>query len=441
MRRHRRIIVSVQWTVALVYGILIVVPALLPLPPRGAAILTNLTLFAQFVFWGIWWPGVIASMLLFGRAWCGLFCPEGALSEFASRHGLQKRIPRMIRWPGWPFVAFVLTTVYGQLISVYEYPKAALLILGGSTIAAMAIGFLYGPGKRVWCRYLCPVSGVFGLLARLSPVHFAVDRKVWDSCATRPIAVNCAPLIDIKHMQSASQCHACGRCSGHRDAVRLAARSPNREIAGAFSENVSTPEGLLLVYGMLGIALAAFQWTASPLFVRMKQAVAEWLIAHDSFFLLQDSAPWWLLTHYPEAGDSFTWLDGASILGYILGIGLALGGLIHVCMLMGARFAKTPRFDWKSLALTLVPMAATSLFIGLTMLTVTLLRSEGIVFAWMPYARASLLSGGTLWSMWLAFRQVAATRNPIWRSCLTWLCVALPCAVIDAAWYLVFFVR
>ena len=79
MMRHQRVIQRVQWVVVLAYALLIAVPAVLPMPPKSAHMWTNLTLFAQFVFWGIWWPFVLVSMVLVGRLWCGLLCPEGAL--------------------------------------------------------------------------------------------------------------------------------------------------------------------------------------------------------------------------------------------------------------------------------------------------------------------------------------------------------------------------
>ncbi|WP_164079148.1 4Fe-4S binding protein, partial [Stenotrophomonas maltophilia] len=79
---------GVQWGIVAVYAVLVAVPAFLPLPDRTAHIWTNLTLFAQFAFWGIWWPFVLVSMILVGRAWCGVMCPEGTLTEVASRWSL-----------------------------------------------------------------------------------------------------------------------------------------------------------------------------------------------------------------------------------------------------------------------------------------------------------------------------------------------------------------
>ncbi|WP_246591020.1 4Fe-4S binding protein [Georgfuchsia toluolica] len=468
MGHNRRILLAIQWVIVIFYVVLVALPASLPLPQpesrlfsgevgtaasidpsqsptSGAPVLQEkaptlvpwhdkLVLFAQFAFWGIWWPFVIASMLLMGRVWCGVLCPEGALTEFASRHGRGGRIPRWVRWSGWPVAAFAMTTVYGQLVSVYEYPKAVLVILGGSTVAAVAVGYLYGRGKRVWCRYLCPVSGVFALLARLAPVHFRVDRERWNAHPARTAAVDCAPLLDVKHLQGASQCHACGRCSGHHDAVALEARSPNAEILAA---KPATPEALLLIFGTLGVAIGAFQWTVSPWFVQLKQAAAAWLIERDMLWPLDDSAPWWLLTHYPEAGDVFTWLDGTAILAYIGAVTLALGGGIWLLVVLAAWLA---RRDWRSLALGLTPLAGIGLFLGLSMMTVTHLRAEGVPLGWVGMTRDMLLLAGVAWSAWLGVRLAAAGKTGATRRALGAAVYLAAVAAIAATWILIFHV-
>ena len=385
MQRHRSVIQGIQWTVVLFYLGLVVYPAFRPLPPEQAHVYDNLTLFAQFVFWGLWWPFVMVSMMLMGRVWCGVFCPEGALTEFASRHGLGRAIPKWMRWGGWPFVAFALTTVFGQLVSVYEYPKATLLVLGGSTVMAVGVGLVYGRGKRVWCRYLCPANGVFALLARLAPIHFRTDADAWRRAPRHTQAVNCAPLVDVRHLSSMSACHACGRCSGHRDAVQLEARSPNQEVQSLKASQASRWEVMVLVYGVLGIAVGAFQWSGSPWFVTVKQAVAGWLVAHDSFWLLQDNAPWWLLTHYPGANDVFSWLDGLLILFYIGATALVLGSWILLWLFGVQRILRQDGFLWQ-LAYSLIPLAGVSVFLGLSMLTVTMLRAEGMMLSWVSPA-------------------------------------------------------
>ena len=425
MRRHQHAIKAVQWTVVLFYFGLLVYPAFMPLPAEDARILDNLRLFAQFVFWGVWWPFVMLGTMLLGRVWCGVFCPEGTLTELASRHGLGRPIPRWIRWSGWPFVAFVATPVYGQLISVYEYPQAALLVLGGSTVAAVAVGLVYGRGSRVWCRYLCPANGVFGLLAKIAPIHFRVDTARWKQetlhtamalrrrthASTPAHAVNCAPLINIGHMQSASACHACGRCAGEHGAVTLALRSPAQEILASSPRDAKTGEALTLMVGVIGIATAAFSWSASARFIQLKTGLADWLITHDVLALLQDNAPWWLLTHYPQAHDVFTWLDGLCILVFILGGGGALGAAVFGGIWLAARTLGDGALPWQKLALGLVPMAGVGVFLGLSMLTLGHLKAEGLVLTWVPAVRAVLLMLGTGFSAYLLARLCRPRRS------------------------------
>ncbi len=140
MRRRRGTILALQWIVVFFYFSLLIIPAFMPLPPEDAHRYNNLRLFTQFLFWGIWWPFVMLSTMLLGRVWCGVFCPEGALTEFASRHGLARSIPRWMRWGGWPLTAFVCSTIYGQLIGVYTYPSAALLLLICAAVVAFGAG-------------------------------------------------------------------------------------------------------------------------------------------------------------------------------------------------------------------------------------------------------------------------------------------------------------
>lgn len=438
MRRHASVIRVVQWCVVLFYALLLVTPALLPLPDSQARMLDNLTLFAQFLFWGIWWPFVLLSIVLFGRLWCGVLCPEGSLSEWASQYGKGMGVPRWVRWGGWPTLAFCLTTLYGQLISVYDYAQAALLILGGSTVAAVAVGLLFARGKRIWCRYLCPVSGVFALLARLAPVHFQVDEQRWvQNTAPRLPPPNCAPLLDIRRLRGASDCHACGRCSGQRGAVQLIARSSNQEILESTAQSVSVWDVRLLLFGVIGLAMGAFQWTVSPWFITLKQGLAQWLVENDQLWALQDNAPWWLLTHYPQLNDSFSWLDGFSIVAYLGLSSLLLGIALRLLMRLAARLADDRTLYWP-LALTLTPLGGAGLFLGLSATTVKLLRYEGLLLEWVQPARGALLMAAVAWSVLLGCKRLNRQRLPIPRLLAASTCLMLASALIGYGWWLQF---
>jgi polyferredoxin len=436
IRMHGRALQAVQWFVVATYAVLVVAPAFLPLPPEDAHWYGNLVVAAQWLFWGLWWPFVIASMFVLGRTWCGVFCPEGTLTEAASRHGLGLGVPRWMRWRGWPFVAFALTTLFGQLVSVYQYATATLLVLGGSTLAAVAVGFVYGKGKRVWCRHLCPVNGVFAILARTAPLHFRVDSDAWSASAGRSRAnpVNCAPMVRIRRMTGTSECHMCARCSGLQGAVVLAARAPGREIAQIDLAEVHAWDAALIVFGMIGLAIGAFEWSATPWFIDLRTALADHVLEHGPAWLLADNAPWWLLTHYPDAHDVFTWLDGALIVGWIVGTALVLGGSITVCLALASLPARGIRRRAYALSYALTPLAGSGLFVGLSALTVRLASGEGLQVHALPTLRCALLGAGAAWSLWLAYRQLR-TRATGSRLAFALLAFSLGVASVLVAWY------
>ncbi|NDP41485.1 MAG: 4Fe-4S binding protein [Aromatoleum sp.] len=436
LRRHTGLIHAMQWSIVAAYAFFVAVPAFLPLPADDAHWYNSLAVLAQWLFWGLWWPSVILSMFVLGRTWCGLFCPEGVLTEAASRHGLGRAVPRWLKWAGWPFVVFALTTVFGQLVSVYQYPAATMLVLGGSTLAAVGVGLVYGRGKRVWCRHLCPVNGVFAVLSRLSPLHYRVDTAAWsvNVARIRVHPVNCAPLVRIRRMTGPSECHMCARCSGLHGAIALAARSPNHEVATLDASAARAWDAALIVFGMIGLALGAFEWSAMSAFVSLRSAAITLVVDHGPAWLLANNAPWWLLTNYPEVHDVFTWLDGALIIGWIVCTALLIGGWLCLWLAVAAR---SLRGAWRSnafaLAYALTPLAGAGLLVGLSGLSATLAHGEGLRLAWLPLARAALLILGGAWSVWLAQQQIGMRVGGT-RRVLALSAVAMAIAGVLAAW-------
>ncbi|MRN65731.1 4Fe-4S binding protein [Brucella sp. 10RB9213] len=445
LRDHQRAIRAIQWVIIGAYAGLLIIPLMTPMPDRLSHIWSNAVLFAQFMFWGIWWPFVLVSMVLMGRTWCGVFCPEGALAEAASRHGYGRATPSWIKWKGWPFVAFACTTIYGQMVSVYQYPKPVIIVLGGSTLAAMAVGFLYGREKRVWCRYLCPVSGVFAVLAKLAPVYYRVDRETWNDWERKPGTpmphVNCAPLVPIKTMRGASACHMCGRCASFKDAIQLSGRSPSYEVVEVAGDAPKPWESLLIIFGMMGIAAGAFQWASSPIYVDVKQWLAEWLVEHGGIAMIQPQLPWWVLTNYPDLNDMMTPLDGGLMIAYILAVAcitsIAVGGLVAI--------ANWALGGWKSarfhhLVQCLIPMAGCGVFLGLSATTVTLLKAEDVPLAFVSDLRILLLLGAVAWSAWLLWSVTRRYTSSMARRLVATAMGALATGVAAFNWVLLFWI-
>ena len=247
-------------------------------------------------------------------------------------------------------------------------------------------------------------------------------------------------MVHIKSMRGASECHMCGQCSGHKDAIRLSARLPGSEITNLTDKELNPWEARLLVFGMIGTAIGAFQWSSSPWFVAARQAVAEWLVAREWWWALDTNAPWWLLTHYPEASDTFTWLDGAMIVGYIAATALVVGGWIWGWLrAAGACLDGDGRLNSLRLSYCLVPIGGIGVFLGLSALTATMLKAEGFVFPWLDWARGALLATGALWSLALAVGVIGKTGAAPIRYALSMPSVGMATGGTIVPWILMFY--
>lgn len=241
LQQHQNIVRHVQWGCVFIYLFLLLSPFFVQLS-------------AVIVVRELWWPAVILATLLFGQFWCGLLCPDGTMTEFISSHGRAGKIPLGLRWFGWPLLAFSIIMLVEHLLGTHLSSMATLVLLGSSSLAAWATGYFLGRGKRIWCRYLCPVGGMFSMLARGAMFHYRVDRNVWDA-TPRPLPrpVDCPQLLDVGRLRSNEKCNMCGRCSGHRNAVSLALRFPGQEIATLREEDANPRDAFAICFVLIGL--------------------------------------------------------------------------------------------------------------------------------------------------------------------------------------------
>ena len=176
---------------------------------------------------------VVVLTVVFGRVWCGWLCPLGTVLEWLGPRRSRRKAPsdrwRVLKyllllailtaalvgnqtlivldpltiltrtlstaiWPalrygvvgveeflyGFPALWGLLDAIHGAVIQpVFQgvQPVFGLSALVGLVFVALVA--LNWWAERFWCRYLCPLGGLLGLLAKLSLVR----REVGDGCA------------------------------------------------------------------------------------------------------------------------------------------------------------------------------------------------------------------------------------------------------------------
>lgn len=138
--------------------------------------------FGIIFVWIVWWAALIVFLIPFGgRFWCTM-CPLPAPGEWLD-HGAViekgKEQPLAAALRKWPNRLKNIWLQNGAFLSVAMFsaiiltrPLATGIVLSLFIVGAVILSKLYG--RRVFCRYVCPVGGFIGLYSMVAPVELRV---------------------------------------------------------------------------------------------------------------------------------------------------------------------------------------------------------------------------------------------------------------------------
>jgi len=172
--------------------------------------------------------------IIFRRSFCGLICPFGTLQEFFGIVGrkifhkrfiMPSKIDKPLRYL--KYVILVVTiyfawktaglwmdpydpwAAYGHISAGYESLITEYLI-GLITLVIILVGsMLY---DRFFCKYLCPMGAVYGIVSKISPSKIVRNK---DKCINCNLCSKSCPMnIDVATADSvtSTECISCQAC-------------------------------------------------------------------------------------------------------------------------------------------------------------------------------------------------------------------------------------
>lgn len=265
--------------------------------------------FGIMLVWILWW--VLLMLLLvpiFSRMWC-LMCPFPIFSDFFQRRrlfgvGVGKLRGLGLRWPKslknmWIMnIGFLITTFFSGFFTVR--PLATFILLGFIILLAFILGLIFE--KRIFCLYVCPVSGFQGLYSQFATSE--IRRKDPEICKKHALKTcylgnkegyGCPWLLAPFSFGKNTYCGMCLECfkTCPYDNMGFFLRPPGVDL---LVDTEREPKGLDEAYKafiMLGIALmfyCAFQgpWGVLKDMVRATtlKGYLIYIFSHASFSLL-----------------------------------------------------------------------------------------------------------------------------------------------------------
>ncbi len=183
---------------------------------------------------------VLAAGVLFGRAVCGYICPFGLIQELLYKIPS----PKKKLWKGFTYVKYALLAFFVLLFPVAvtnelgmgapaycEYICPVGTLEGGLPLLAThpelrrTIGALFSVKAfilvsalagcivicRFFCKVMCPLGAIYGILNKISIYHMDVDKEKCISCGK--CHAECPMDVDPVKAPNSAECIRCGKCT------------------------------------------------------------------------------------------------------------------------------------------------------------------------------------------------------------------------------------
>lgn len=228
---------------------------------------------------------VLLSPLLVGRAFCGWVCPLGTTIDLSDKLVRRPKFRINPRWKAFKYALLVLilclaicgfqyawlmaplplvwrsfgTIILAFFFLIVDVISAILISIGifPDTISRLqdklgaylfplstpnfthlalplliflSILLLSNLSRRFWCRHLCPLGALLGLIAKLSPLQRVVTQESCTTCGICRSRCKMAAIADDYVTTDKSECILCLSCSTHcpPKAIQYRWRSPQK---------------------------------------------------------------------------------------------------------------------------------------------------------------------------------------------------------------------
>jgi len=243
------------------------------------------------ITWLIWFPILPISAMMAGRVWCGM-CPIVGIGDLISRvKTFQLPVPKFIKkMDFWLLIiSFLLVDYLEVYFGVPDAPWATGMLL--VIIIGLSVVFCVLYERKTFCRYLCPLAGMLGTYATLSPLEVRGNKKICQTqCGTMSCykgtehAAGCPMFSYPASLETSTRCMMCMNCvkSCENRGVQINVRPPLQELWSQASPLFS-----LSFFGVLLVGLMANKQFPNLTYWLTKQQALGWTegLSHPVLYL------------------------------------------------------------------------------------------------------------------------------------------------------------